>query len=669
MHDDELEDVEGRDQDLEGNPFDDEDPDAPNLVPEAGPSPRVLPGGIERRELIGEGGMGQVYLGFHLTLGLDLAVKVLDPALRLRADSQERLLREGLVLASIQHENVVKVYHCDRTTDGQLFIVMELLRGENLRQLRARFGAIDALDVVKMGLQICRALEVAHACGVIHRDITPSNVMVLHEPEGLVKVIDFGICRLLDTFHARHSQRFAAPPGSRMATPAGVQLGNPEYMAPELFVREPFVPPNVCTDVFSVAVVLFELLTDVHPFRQGDRKKARTVREVMPDFEYIELEQALANALRCDPERRTSTMAALREDLELAHDCIVAQRGGEPDELHQRPSARLLRLDRYRPSVQETDEENDEPRARFLEVVRDGEAGDEAPGLAPVVVPRAAPPGARSLLEAPVGVDPGLDSAIAKLPAVAPESARERTSGRLVQAAACLLPLPELAPGASKTAPGWFMTQMSGLLVGTGLVVGVGATLASQRIGESMFTAPARLAEVEAAAELCEQALEETRASLAQVEQDLIVARTTDRPVSVEAPAAPTIIATPSEPERALVSTTAPAASPVESRSSPDLARASPQSRHRSVRRSLDKVASGVRGCYDEAGGGRLSRLNVRVRIEADGQASAVDLPGGDGSSIALCVTAAIRARRYAAGDEAEWIRHAFVLDAKEETP
>jgi len=676
MHDDEFEDADGGDLDLEGDPFDDEDPDAPNLVPEAGPSPRVLPGGIERRELIGEGGMGQVYLGFHLTLGLDLAVKVLDPALSLRADSQERLLREGRVLASIQHENIVKVYHCDRTTDGRLFIVMELLRGENLRQLRARLGALDALEVVKIGLQICQALEVAHAYGVIHRDITPSNVMVLHEPGGLVKVIDFGICRLLDTFHARHSQRFAAPPGSRMATPAGVQLGNPEYMAPELFVREPFVPPNVRTDVFSVAVVLFELLTDMHPFRPGDRKQARTVREVMPDFEYFELEQALANALRCDPERRTSSMAALREDLELAHDCIVAQRGEEPEEQQQRPSARLLRLDRYRASVQEPDEETEEPRARFLEVVRDGEARDEPPeGLpsAPVVVLRAAPPGARSLLEAPVGVSPGLDSAIAEHPAAALESGRdaapERAPGRSVQAAACLLPLPDLAPAASKTAPGWFMTQMSGLLVGTGLVVGVGATLASQRIGESMFTAPARLAEVEAAAGLCEQALEETRASLAQVEQDLIVARTTGSPVSVEAPAAPPTMATPSAPELAPASTTAPAASLVASGSSPDPARTSPQSRHRSVRRSLDKVASGVRGCYDEAGGGRLTRLNVRVRIEADGQASAVDLPGGDGSSIALCVTAAIRTRRYAAGDEAEWIRHAFVLDAREETP
>ncbi len=661
MHnDDELGDVESGEQEFEGDPFDDDDPDAPNLVPEAGPSPRVLPGGIELRELLGEGGMGLVYLGFHLSLGVDLAVKVLHPELGLRVDSQERLLREGLVLANIQHENIVKVHHCDRTTDGRLFIVMELLRGETLRQLRARLGALDPLEVVKIGLQICRALEVAHGYGVIHRDITPSNVMVLHEPDGLVKVIDFGVCRMLDTFHARHSQRFAAPPGSRMATPAGVQLGNPEYMAPELFVREPFVPPNIRTDVFSVAVVLFELLTDTHPFRHGDRKQARTVRELMPDFEYIDLEEALAKALRSDPECRTQTMAALRDDLELAHDCIVAQRGDELDEPQRQKSARLFHLDQYRSPTHEPDED-EEPRARFLEVVRGAPAGDEdaeVPPIvpvAPLVVLRAAAPEtpAEPLTEPPTAT-PG-------------DATREQVSGRPGQAAACLLPLPEFLPAASpKTASGWFMTHMSGLLVGTGLVVGVGATLASQRIGESMFTAPARLAEVEAAAGVCEQALVETRASLVQVEQDLIVARQAASPTSFETPTTSSTIDRAPQPELVLAST--PALSPIARPTSSDSATFS-QSRHRSVRRSLDKVASGVRDCFDEDGGGRLTRANVRVRIEADGQASAVDLPGGNGSSLALCVTAAIRTRRYAAGDEAEWIRHAFVLDAKSEAP
>ena len=260
------------DADSQGDVFDDDDPEAPNLVPETGLPSRVLPGGIELRELIGEGGMGQVFLGFHMRLECDVAVKVLDPGLELREDSQERLLREGSVLANIRHENIVEVHHCGVTDDGKVFVVMELLAGETLRQLCQRVGTLDALAVVKIGVQICRALERAHEAGVIHRDITPSNVMILHDPAGRVKVIDFGICRVLDVFLARHQQRYARPPGSRMATPMGIQLGNPEYMAPELLVREPFVRPSIRTDVFSVAVVLYEALTGVHPFRRGDRR-------------------------------------------------------------------------------------------------------------------------------------------------------------------------------------------------------------------------------------------------------------------------------------------------------------------------------------------------------------------------------------------------------------
>jgi hypothetical protein len=96
---DDPETVEGDEREMSGDAFDDDDPDAPNLVPETGPSPRVLPGGFELRHLIGEGGMGQVFLGFHMRLECDVAVKVLDPELQLRKDSRERLLREGKVLA------------------------------------------------------------------------------------------------------------------------------------------------------------------------------------------------------------------------------------------------------------------------------------------------------------------------------------------------------------------------------------------------------------------------------------------------------------------------------------------------------------------------------------------------------------------------------------------
>ena len=622
-----------------GDVFDDDDPDAPNLVPETGPPSRVLPGGIELRQLIGEGGMGQVFRGFHMRLECDVAVKVLDPGLQLRADSQERLLREGAVLASIRHENIVQVHHCAMTDDDKVFVVMELLEGETLRQLCRRVGKLDALAVVKIGLQICRALERAHEAGVIHRDITPSNVMVLHDPGGLVKVIDFGICRVLDAFLARHPQRFARPPGSRLATPMGVQLGNPEYMAPELLVRVPFVRPNVCTDVFSVAVVLFEALTGKHPFRRGDREQAYTVRELMPEFEYIELEQALSNALRCDPGTRTPTMAALREDLELAHDCILAQRGVTVDGASgaAQAGARLLRLDTLRSASRADDEE---PRARFLEVVR-GEPDDEArgpePSLAPVVSLRPSLP----VVTEPID-DPDDDA-----PTVA------------VAAAVFVPPSQDLAvvPVATQ---GWFAAHASSMLLGAGIVAGVGATLASQRLGDSTFTTPTRVTELEAAVDACEQALEETHASLAQNQEDLGNARELALANLGSPRSEASRVAAEAHPVAAATSTPPKSAPPR------GLGMAS-AARHRSIRRSLDKVLAAVKKCDDDAGGGRLSRLRARIRVEPSGEASAVELT--DGASIAVCVTEAVRSRRYQVGEVAEWVRHDFVFDSEEETP
>jgi serine/threonine protein kinase len=421
----------------------------------------------------------------------------------------------------------------------------------------------------------------------------------------------------------------------------GVQLGNPEYMAPELLVRVPFVRPNVCTDVFSVAVVLFEALTGTHPFRHGDRMQARTVRELMPEFQYIELEQALNHALRCDPERRTPTMAALRDDLELAHDCILAQRGDRIDEVSGAAhGARLLRLDSLRPAAVLADDE--EPRARFLEVVRDT-PGDEVvapePFVAPVVSLRSAMPAVTEPIDDPEEQDGGAPARAAAV------------------VAAFASPPPDLTV-MSKATQGWFATHVSSVILGTGIVAGVGATLASQRLGESIFTTPARVAELEAASDVCEQTLVDTRASLAQTLEDLGIARELAR----NHPGSPRGEASPVVPDEHPTADTPTVPTSVPPRS-PGMASAA---RHRSIRRSLDKVLAAVQRCDEDAGGGRISTLRARIRVEPSGEASAVELMNG--ASIAVCVTKAVRSRRYQAGDEAEWIRHDFVFES-EETP
>lgn len=303
----------------------DEDSDAPNLVPEAQPR-RLLAGRIEMLDKIGEGGMGAVWRGHHLNLDRAVAVKVLDETLQLRADGRERFIREAKALALLDHRNVVRIYDCDQTPDGKLFLCMELLEGETLRALIKRGVRPDPLEVIDVGLQVCEATRAAHERGLLHRDLTPSNIIRLSDPGGTIKVIDWGLCKYLDLFYLRSPPRYGEPPGSRLVTPYGCRFGTPDYMAPEMLRRESPGAPSFCTDVYALGVVLFELLTGRLPFVNGDHKKPRTIRSLLPAFEYLELETALRCALRYNPDERTQTMEELHEALDLARECLLAQR-------------------------------------------------------------------------------------------------------------------------------------------------------------------------------------------------------------------------------------------------------------------------------------------------------------------------------------------------------
>lgn len=300
-----------------------EDSQAPNLVPEENPR-NVLAGRIEILDMIGQGAMGAVWRGLHLKLERRVAVKVLDETLQLRTDGRERFVREARALALLDHPGVVRVHDCDELPDGKLYLCMELIEGETLREVIRR-GPLDAIEVIDIGRRVSDAVETAHQQGILHRDLSPSNIMRSYDKK-TIKVIDWGLCKYLDLFYIRSTQKYPAPPGSRLVTPLGARFGTPEYMAPEMILREDPGPPSFRTDVYALGVVLYELLTGRHAFAPGDRREPRPIREALPEFEYVELEAALREAVRFDPVERTQTMATFREALERARECLLASR-------------------------------------------------------------------------------------------------------------------------------------------------------------------------------------------------------------------------------------------------------------------------------------------------------------------------------------------------------
>jgi serine/threonine protein kinase/predicted ATPase len=219
-------------------------------------------GPYEIRALLGAGGMGQVYRAFDSRLGREIALKVIR---RLSSDDEvllDRLLREATLASALNHPNIVTIYETGIVARDR-YIAMELIDGATLRQLAAQGLALSR--IVGIARQAAEALAVAHAAQIIHRDIKLDNVMV--RPDGYVKLLDFGLARVQpDPFGAGPTLQGAAtdpqaPTGVR--TDAGLLLGTVGYMAPEQARGEPVAGE---ADIFSLGIVLYELVTGRHPF-------------------------------------------------------------------------------------------------------------------------------------------------------------------------------------------------------------------------------------------------------------------------------------------------------------------------------------------------------------------------------------------------------------------
>jgi len=261
---------------------------------------------------IGEGGMGAVYLAKHVHLQKSFAVKVLADGVAGKDNAVERLRQEAMAAARIDHENIVDVVNFDRTEGGAVYIVMELLKGENLAECIGR-GPIELHRALPITYQICRALGAAHEHGIVHRDLKPENVF-LTEKSGrtLVKVLDFGISKV----------KTADAEQVRM-TRTGQLVGTPLYMSPEQARGEPDVDLRV--DVYAMGVILYEMIAGAPPFEgrnyfellwKHGNEPPPSVRERNPNVHVTEaVEAVLMRALAKERDARFASMAELEQAL------------------------------------------------------------------------------------------------------------------------------------------------------------------------------------------------------------------------------------------------------------------------------------------------------------------------------------------------------------------
>jgi serine/threonine-protein kinase len=274
----------------------------------------VIRGKYRLVRLLGDGGMGTVFEANHEGLGTRVAIKVLHPDLARRAGLVERFLREARVSAQIKSANVVQVTDVERTDDGIAYIVMELLEGEPLSSALERERKLEVGVACDYAIQILRALEAAHALGVIHRDLKPENVFVTFvSGKPLLKLIDFGIAKARQT----DSQ-------AKNLTVAGVVMGTPEYMAPEQAYSADKVDAR--SDLYAVGVMLYEMVSGSRPvtgedahlvalkIQRGDvRPLVHAAPGVPPDLAGI-----VHRAMAARPELRFSSATELRLALEVS---------------------------------------------------------------------------------------------------------------------------------------------------------------------------------------------------------------------------------------------------------------------------------------------------------------------------------------------------------------
>jgi len=263
--------------------------------------------------LLGAGGMGVLYKAEDIELGRTVALKFLPPQWNLDAAFKKRFRQEARAVAALDHPNVCVIYEVGETDEGQLFIAMAYYEGETVRDKIAR-GPIAVDEALGLATQAASGLAAAHGAGLVHRDIKPANLMVTEE--GVLKILDFGLAKTADA----------------TVTEVGMRLGTPAYMSPEQTWGEEV---DAHTDLWSLGVVLYEMLTGRRPFRADSNsavinairheepEQPGELREGVPE----ELAGLVLRLLSKDPETRYAGAELLSEELATSAPAPPGARG------------------------------------------------------------------------------------------------------------------------------------------------------------------------------------------------------------------------------------------------------------------------------------------------------------------------------------------------------
>lgn len=281
---------------------------------------------------LGAGGMGQIYLAEDENLRRKIALKFISPQFASDESRVQRFKREALAVSALNHPNICVIHQLGITEGGRHFIAMEYIQGTTLRQQLSR-GAISISKALTIAVEVATALSSAHASGIIHRDIKPENIML--RPDGYVKVLDFGLAKLTEILPGPERADGLATP---VQSEAGMLMGTVKYMSPEQ-LKDAKVDER--TDIWSLGVVLYEMLTGITPFETPTSNE--TVAAILapqrtslkfPDGIPKQLQDIVANALAKERDHRYQTVTKFATDLSRLR---AKLQGDEASDFHSHP--------------------------------------------------------------------------------------------------------------------------------------------------------------------------------------------------------------------------------------------------------------------------------------------------------------------------------------------